>query len=92
MPFLSSLTSDACDEPEWPCLLSLSMLLISTSFELCPNTMMAQTSSRIHRIGLGSCKRKRGCSQVAKECLEPQEVIRIYFSTRNTRGKENKRA
>lgn len=42
MPLLSSLTSAACEELEWACLLSESMLLISTSFLEWPNAMMAQ--------------------------------------------------
>ena len=42
MPLLSSLTSAACDELEWTCLLSLLMLLISRSFREWPNAMMAQ--------------------------------------------------
>ena len=45
MPFLSSLASAACDELEWSCLLSLSMLVISTSLPECPNAMMANMYS-----------------------------------------------
>ena len=41
MPFLSSLASAAGDELEWTCLLSLSVLVISTSLPECPNAMMA---------------------------------------------------
>lgn len=39
MPLLSSLVSAACDELEWTCLVSLSMLLISTSFRECPKAI-----------------------------------------------------
>ena len=42
MPLLSRLTSAACEELEWTCLLSLSMLVISTSFREWPNAMMGQ--------------------------------------------------
>ena len=45
MPFLSSLASAAGDELEWTCLLSLSVLLISTSLPECPNAMMANIYS-----------------------------------------------
>ena len=47
MPFLSSLASAAWDELEWTCLLSLSVLVISTSLPECPNAMMAN----IYKLG-----------------------------------------
>ena len=56
MPLLSSLASVACEELEWTCLLSLSMLLVSTSFPDWPNAMMAQ---RFSMYSLAFCLRRK---------------------------------
>ena len=60
MPLLSRRISATCDELELACLLSLSMLFISTSFRACPNAMMAQLLFSIkHGLDLCSSKQKR---------------------------------
>ncbi len=82
MPLLSSRTSACWDELELTCLLSLSMLLISTSFPDWPNAMMARFILFYKYTMSPLVAAKNEESQVAKEGLEVIIRTMLLYKTK----------